>query len=298
MRKLSTGIYGLKMRTLTLLAFSSFLLLSCQKEISYTDEPVVPTDTAALGRFVTATSITDVQLKASLDSLIINARNHGWWNLCNAIYPFVGGSAETCKYNLKDPRDDDAAYRITWHGNVTIDDGGGISTGGYGDTHIVPTSAFTLSSNHLSYYSTTDAFDTASVDAGCSDGVHDIQLRIYCGLNQGWYLAGISQAPYVTNQGLRGWFLGTRTGSSPSESALYKNGSRIGLGSANSMNVEGLPGSYSIALLNFNNAGIYTKSSNRKCAFATIGSGIDSAMAVQMYTDIQSFQTQLGREVY
>ena len=298
MRKLSGGIYELKVRMLALFAFFSFLLFSCQKEISSGDNPIAPTDTSALERFVTAAGIADVQLKANLDSLITNARNHGWWNLCNAIYPLVGGSSETCKYNLKDPRDDDEAYRITWHGNVSFDAGGALSTGGYGDTHIVPTSAFTLSSNHLSYYSTTDAFDTASVDAGCSDGVHDIQLRIYCGLNQGWYLAGISQAPYLTNEGLTGWFLGTRTGSSASESALYKNGSRIGLGSANSMNVEGLPGTYSIALLNFNNAGIYTKSSNRKCAFATIGSGIDSAMAVQMYADIQSFQIQLGREVY
>jgi hypothetical protein len=297
MRKLSGGICELRMKTLASLAFFSVSLFSCQKEISSVAEPIVPTDTATLERFVAATSITDAQLKTSLDSLITNARNHGWWDLCNAIYPFVGGSSETCKYNLKDPRDDDGAYRITWHGNITFDAGGGISTGGFGDTHIVPSATFTLPSNHLSYYSTTDAFDTASVDAGCSDGVHDIQLRIYCGLNQGWYLAGISQAAYLTNEGLTGWFLGTRTGSSASEAALYKNGLKIGLGNANPQNVEGLPGSYSIALLNFNNAGVYTKSSNRKCAFATIGFGIDSAMAVQMYADIQSFQSQLGRAV-
>jgi hypothetical protein len=116
-------------------------------------------------------------------------------------------------------------------------------------------------------------------------------------LNQGWYHAGAAQAVFLSNSGLTGWFLGTRTGLSTSESALYKNGSRIDFGSADNGDADGLP-SNSIALLNFNNAGIYTKSSNRKCAFVTIGSGIDSSMAVTMYNDIQAFQTLLERAVH
>jgi hypothetical protein len=287
------------MRTLSVLIVVTFFLLSCQKEAGAPDtNNNGSTDTTALGKFVKATGVTDQLVKASLDSLITNARNHNWWSLCKAIYPLVGGTSESCKFNLKDPRDDDAAYRVTWNGNVTFDETGVISTGGYGDTHIVPSSALTLSSNHISYYSSTDAFDTASVDAGAGDGPHTIQLRIYSGLNQGWYQVGAAQAPFLANTGLTGWFLGTRTGPTATDAALYKNGSKIDIGSANNGDAEGLPGTYTIALLNFNNAGVFTKSSNRKCAFVTIGSGIDSAMAVTMYNDIQAFQVALAREAH
>src|SRR5215510_612652 len=100
------------MRTLTVFIIVTIFLLSCQKEASSPDiNNNVPTDTTALGKFVKAAGITDQQVKTNLDSLITNARNHNWWSLCKAIYPFVGGTSESCKFNLKDPRDDDAAYR-------------------------------------------------------------------------------------------------------------------------------------------------------------------------------------------
>jgi hypothetical protein len=286
------------MRTLSVLIIVSFFLLSCQKETGTTDINNGPTDTTALGKFAKATGITDELVKANLDSLITNARNHNWWSLCKAIYPFVGGTSESCKFNLKDPRDEDGAYRVTWHGNVTFDETGVVSTGGWGDSHIVPSSALALSSNHISYYSSSNAYDTASVDAGASDGPYSIQLRIYCGLDQGWYQVGSSQAAYLTNTGLTGWFLGTRTGPAVLDASYYKNGLKIDVGSGNTGDPDGLPGTYSIALLNFNNQGIFTKSSNRKCGFITIGSGIDSAMAVTMYHDIQAFQVALAREAH
>src|SRR4030095_3507396 len=111
------------MRTLSVFIVVTFFLLSCQKEAGTPDtNNNGPTDTTALGKFVKATGITDQLVKASLDSLITNARNHNWWSLCKAIYPVVGGTPESCKFNLKDPRDDDAAYRVTWHGNVTFDE--------------------------------------------------------------------------------------------------------------------------------------------------------------------------------
>lgn len=284
------------MRALTLLAFVSFLLFSCQKEVSTSDtNNNNNTDTSALGKFVAATKITDGQLKANLDSLITNARNHGWWNLCKAIYPLVGGSSETCKYNLKDPRDADVAYRITWNGNVSFDNAGVTSTGGYGDTHIVPSSALSLNSNHISYYSLTDNFGTSTIDVGAEDPNGVLQLMIYSDFGQGYYLAGASQAYYTANPGCSGYFLGTRT-SDVSSSAVYKNGMPIQLDGILTNGPEGLP-NISLDLLNENFAG-HTTATNRKCAFATIGSGIDSSMAGQMYIDIQAFQTVLGRDVH
>ncbi len=287
------------MRTLTVLTIVTFFLLSCQKEVSTPDTNNVPTDTSALGRFIAATKISDAGVKAALDSLITNSRNHGWWDLCKTIYPLVGGTSDACKYNLKDPRDVDAAYRITWTGNISFDNSGVKSNGGWGNTHVVPSSDLSLSSNHISVYSVTDAYDTASVDIGAEDGNGTLQLAIYSGIPQGFYLSGSLQAYYVPNPGLAGYFMGTRTSAtiSAAAGAVYRNGIAIQDTTLTDADPEGLP-SISLDILNKNNFSVHTRGTNRKFAFATIGSGINSEMAMIMYADIQQFQITLGRAIY
>src|SRR5689334_2441444 len=100
------------MKTFILLAFATILLFSCKKETAPSNQNTNVVDTSAVGKFVTAAAITNAQLKVNLDSLVARAKRHGWWELCNAIYPFAGGTAASCKYNLKDPRDADNAFRL------------------------------------------------------------------------------------------------------------------------------------------------------------------------------------------
>jgi len=288
------------MRTLSLLIIVASFLLSCQKETSNPDNNNnTPTDTSALGKFVYATKISDAGVKAAVDSLIIDSRNHGWWGLCTTIYPFVGGTSDACKYNLKDPRDVDAAFRITWTGNITFDNSGVQSNGGWGDTHVIPSSVLSLSSNHISVYSDSDVYDTASVDIGAEDSHGTLQLSIYSGILQGFYLSGSMQAFYTANPGAAGYFMGTRTSStiSPTAGAVYKNGIAIQDSTLADADHEALPG-ISLDILNKNNYSVHTRGSNRKLAFATIGAGISSEMAVIMYADIQRFQAKLGRAIY
>ena len=61
--------------------------------------------------FITATGITDNTQKNSINQLVLDLKSYGVWSKIKAIYPFVGGTATTHKFNLKDPRDLDAAYR-------------------------------------------------------------------------------------------------------------------------------------------------------------------------------------------
>ena len=50
--------------------------------------------------------------KDAICTLVASAKTNGWWDLATAIYPFVGGSVTAHKWNLKDARDLDAAYRL------------------------------------------------------------------------------------------------------------------------------------------------------------------------------------------
>lgn len=76
--------------------------------------------------FLTETGITDPIITAAITNLVLDLKSAGIWSKIDALYPFVGGTASTHKYNLKDPRDLDAAFRITFNetGNITHDSDG------------------------------------------------------------------------------------------------------------------------------------------------------------------------------
>src|SRR5262245_27713895 len=85
--------------------------------------------------FITAAGITDDTQEAALHTLVIAAKANGWWTKCFAIYPMVGGSASSHKYNLKDPQDTNGAYRLDFQGGWSHTSSGADPNGttGYAD---------------------------------------------------------------------------------------------------------------------------------------------------------------------
>ena len=61
--------------------------------------------------------------KDATNQLVLDLKSDGIWTGMYAIYPFVGATSTSTKWNLKDPRDLDAAYRVSWTGtaNFTAD---------------------------------------------------------------------------------------------------------------------------------------------------------------------------------
>jgi hypothetical protein len=104
--------------------------------------PAEPLDTDTLA-FLTATGIESQTTANAINIFVTNLKLNGLWDKLDVIYPFVGGTAEAHKYNLKDPRDLDAAYRITFSGSYehSIQNGlapipsPGNNYSGIGDTH-------------------------------------------------------------------------------------------------------------------------------------------------------------------
>ena len=79
--------------------------------------------------FITAAGITDPTQQTAIDSLVIGLKADSLWTNMQAIYPFVGGTATTHKYNLKDPRDLNAAYRLSFAGGWTHSVNGALGNG-------------------------------------------------------------------------------------------------------------------------------------------------------------------------
>jgi hypothetical protein len=88
--------------------------------------------------FITAAGITNPTQQAAINTLVVDLKSDGLWTKMIAIYPLVGGTASSQKYNLKDPRDLDVAYRLTFYGGWVHDSNGitGNFTNTYADTYI------------------------------------------------------------------------------------------------------------------------------------------------------------------
>jgi hypothetical protein len=127
--------------------------------------PVIIVDPDAQA-FITAAAITDTTQQAAIDNLVIGLKADSLWINMKAIYPFVGGTASAHKYNLKDPRDLDAAYRLSFSGGWTHNangiTGNGVNT--YAQT-------YNNSASSLGAYSRVSGiflgFDVVSQDNEC-----------------------------------------------------------------------------------------------------------------------------------
>jgi hypothetical protein len=91
--------------------------------------------------FLNAAVIEDLTQANAINTLVIDLKSNGIWSKSYALYPIVGGTATTHKFNLKDPRDLDAAFRLNFFGGVTHSATGmqGNGTNGYADTFFNPT---------------------------------------------------------------------------------------------------------------------------------------------------------------
>lgn len=85
-------------------------------------EPDVDADVQA---FLDATGINDATITTALNTFVTTLKTESLWDSMVAIYPFVTDKTSSVdiqaqfKYNLKDPQDTNAAYRLTTIGSVT-----------------------------------------------------------------------------------------------------------------------------------------------------------------------------------
>ena len=69
--------------------------------------------------FLAAAGITDPTITAAINTLVNDLVGYGIWDKIFAIYPFVGGTATAHKFNLKNPQDTNAAFRLVFSGGIT-----------------------------------------------------------------------------------------------------------------------------------------------------------------------------------
>jgi len=238
--------------------------------------------------FLTAAGITDSTIISAINTLVVSLKNFGIWTKMRAIYPFVGGTALTHKWNLKDPRDLDVAFRLVFSGGWTHSSTGALANGtnAYADTRLKP-NTMAQNSAHISSYSRTNYTST-----GALMGVNETG-RMYLTRGGTDTYVGINSfgGPETGSTNWRGLLLGSRIDST--KATLYKNGSFVYNAMETSIAPESLQNILIAAYYRFGP----TLYANVETAFNSIGDGLTSTDASNLYTAVQAFQTTLGRQV-
>ena len=257
--------------------------------------PAVDADAQA---FITAASITDPTQQTAINNLVTGLKTDGIWTKMKALYPFVGGTASAHKFNLKDPRDLDAAFRLVFNGGWTHSSTGAKPNGtnGYADSKLVPSTALSFNNTHISVYSRTNS-TTGGTWHGVSNNflpIFAIQLRDASNL---MYFDGYDFGTHrisASDTSSLGHYIGSINSSTNQE--FYKNGvSKVVQSAAQTQ--TSLP-SYSIYFSTRNDSGTPNSYySERELAFASIGDGLTDTEAANFYTRVQAFNTTLNRQV-
>jgi hypothetical protein len=80
-------------------------------------------------------------MRLYVDYIVSNMKAIGTWQLSSAVYGFVGGTSASHKWNWKDLRDVDAAFRLTFFNSPTHNSSGVLfnGTNQYANTFLNPT---------------------------------------------------------------------------------------------------------------------------------------------------------------
>jgi len=248
--------------------------------------------------FLTAAAITDPTITSAIDTLVVQLKADGIWTKMKALYPFVGGTASTHKYNLKDPQDTDAAFRLVFNGGWTHSANGALPNGtnGYADTYYNPfVEKIVNDDSHISVYSRNDLTKMFSVDIGLQAGAyHLISLKRTSNANNS-YLGINTSASFVvlTNDpSTAAMYIATRLGTITTG---WKNSTKIGTTTSTALTRPNA----NIVLSGYSLNGVLLGGwySSRELGFSSVGDGLTDTEASDFYTAVQAFQTSLSRQV-
>lgn len=262
--------------------------------------------TARTLAFLAATGITDTTIANALNTMDLALIAAGLLptgtgaGKIKALYPFVGGTATTHKFNFVNPADTDAAFRLTFSGGWTHSATGALPNGstGYAETHLNALSELTVNDTHVSFYSRSLDTTTNEVEICAWDGLDkSIMLMLDYDFGGGGassrqygYSLGSVIIPSATSGDTLGLFVGNRE--SNINHNIWKNG--VKLGTTVTPNTYTLPNQ----TLNLSRVNVLNiQYSNKECAFCSIGDSLTDANNSDFFTIVNNLQIGLFRNV-
>lgn len=247
-------------------------------------------------QFMYATGISNNQIKDAIYRLCIDLKMAGIFDKCQAIYPFVGGTATSHSFNLIDPRNLDAAFRLQFFGGGTHSANGYQPGGvnGYANTFLIPNVTLNNLNSHMTFYSRTSAINANRMSMGSANGTYSVSNHLALKWSDGNTYGSISVNSNVifANAVSTGFYIVSRTANNSLK--LYKNNLLVG---TNTTTITPIANTFQIFIGARNENTTPLSWDNKECAFASIGLGLTDAEAATYNTIVNNFQVTLNRNV-
>ena len=247
--------------------------------------------------FITAAGITNPTQQTAINTLVVSLKANGLWSKMKAIYPFVGGTATTHKFNLKNPLDTNAAFRLVFNGGGTHSSNGYLPNGvnAFANTFLNHSIVLPLNSFQYGYYSrsTTTAI-TELMGAYNSAGQYTQFVTNDTSSNITGDAFTLSPSSRVIGAvpNFTGLFQYGRLNST--SLSIYRNGNLLATSTGA---VNGIAPTLHIYIGTLNYIGNPLLPTTLACAFSYISNGLNNTETSNLYTAVQAFQTTLGRNV-
>ncbi len=260
-------------------------------------------DTQAVAYFESA-NITNESTKIAVNHFVNTLKENNLWNKMSGIYPFIGASANSHKYNLKNPSDSDSAFRLSFNGANTVHSTSGVEflgTNDYANTFFNPNINLSGNPVHISILNLQDASNVGdSPDAGCQAQYGLPRLMMYLEADN---TVAFDVYDYSTNRisisnpNSQAFYVGTRESDSIGHLLLFRNSINPIQSEKNITMTSTTKPNYNMYIGGINNFGTVsaTSTSNRRFGFLSFGDGLTSGESVKLYSAVKQLQFDLNR---
>jgi len=245
-------------------------------------------------KFIDSSGITNQTEKDAICTLVKQLKDSSLWTSMLAIYPFVGGTASSSKWNLVNPVNSNSAFRLDFFGGWTFASTGAKPNGinAYAITYFVPFNSWASDTSiSFGYYSTTNTSATQvemGIDAGSAGNI-----LLELNTSGTTYLRANVSASFNTtfaDANSLGFYVGSRISST--QEKVFKNGVLKATGVFTNTSFALAP----IYLAAWNTPPSTPRYySSKNCTFSFIANGLTDAKIATLYNIVLAFNTTLGR---
>lgn len=236
--------------------------------------------------------------------IVFHLKRIGVWDKIKALYGFVGGTAATHRWNWKDMRDLDEAYRLSFLGGGWVHDVTGAKPNGttsYANTFLIPRESLNLYDTNLCFYTPDNIYSENGVEIGvwqnnsegnnnsitlCSNISSLFLSSAYDQSTARIFPCNTANQPTLIMQNINQQDLTT----------LYVNSEIIAEINTTSGNLANLSFYISDFHLEEPIIGAASYKSNKEIGFVSISGGLTDFESVQMSRIVMSAQSILGRQ--
>jgi len=226
--------------------------------------------------------------KNAVNQSVLDLKANSLWTKMKFWYPIVGNTATAQKFNLKNPADTNAAYRLVFNGGWTHSSNGALPNGvnAYASTFLIPNTVFGSGFASIGVY-----VNQALTIASRAMGSTNMDILIGSGFVRGGNKASTSSTALAQSPN-DGFIVNSRINSN----TFYFMNRNGAFQIANAIAVSSYA-STEIVLGATNSNGTVTGYSNGRIALAYCSDFLTQAEATILKSIVQTYQITLGRQV-